>query len=159
MADSNDNNNPSHQDGEWPHPPYAWILTPILLFALIALAATIIGVRRRRSGRRLASLPHSTQRHPHQTTNGRAAATDLEAGSNAAGRGGRRWGGLRRREERVEGLNEEGEAPPPYEPGKKADVGVELEEVERVRERLPGYGEEEAGEGAVRTPPAAVTRE
>ena len=67
---------------------------------------------------------------------------------------------MRRREEGVEGLNEEGEAPPPYQAaGKKADV--ELEEVERVRERLPGYGEEGtgAGAGAVRAPPAAVTRE
>lgn len=154
MADNNDNNNPSQEDGERPHPPYAWILTPLLLFAIIALAATIIGVRRRRAGRRLASLPYSTQR-PQQ--NNRRAPTDLEAGRSAVGRG-RRWGGLRRREEGVEGLNEEGEAPPPYEAGgKKADVGVELEEVERVRERLPGYGEEE-GE-AVRAPPAAVTRE
>lgn len=62
----------------------------------------------------------------------------------------------------MEGLNEEGEAPPPYQTAGKKDVGVELEEVERVRERLPGYAEVGAGEGAgeaVRAPPAAVTRE
>lgn len=150
-----DNDNPSREDGEWPRPPYAWIITPLLIFAAIAVAAIIIGVRRRRAGRRIAALPSRAQRPP---SNGRQPATDLEAG-RGAGRG-RRWGGLRRREEGVEGLNEEGEAPPPYQAaGKKADV--ELEEVERVRERLPGYGEEGtgAGAGAVRAPPAAVTRE
>ena len=56
-----DNDNPSREDGEWPRPPYAWIITPLLIFAAIAVAAIIIGVRRRRAGppHRGAPLPRA----------------------------------------------------------------------------------------------------
>lgn len=138
---------PPAQDGEWPRPPYAWIITPLLIFTLIAIAATFFQLRRRRAARRPATAanPYGCADSTHRPSQ------DLEAGRNTRTR---RWGGMRRREEPVEGLNELGEAPPPYEPGAKKE-NVELADVAGP----PVYGEDEGDASGVRTPPAAVTHD
>jgi hypothetical protein len=95
---------------------------------------------------------------------------DYDAPTTRPGRA-RRWVGIRAAAERtdVEGLNEFGEAPPPYKPAaKKDDEDVELQNMGRGQAedaggipatRPPEYtpAQGEAGEG-VRAPPPAFTR-
>lgn len=142
MAD----NNVSEEDGHWTRPPYAWIITPLLIFVLIAIAATLFQLRRRAAMRRSAASRAQGQQQP-------PGATDLEAGRNTRTR---RWVGMRRREEPLEGLDEYGEAPPPYEPAAAKRGDVELSE---VAGSPPEYGEDYEDGRAVAPPPAAVTRE
>lgn len=63
---------------------------------------------------------------------------------------------MRRRDEPVEGLDENGEAPPPYEP-----AGVKKEDVElrEVAGNPPEYGDHGGDASAVQSPPAALTHE
>lgn len=175
-------------DSAWNNTPYTWIITPLILFLLIAVCATVIQVRRRRAVRRFAEVHVRPVDRNGQWVSapgrGRATVpgqirprTDLEAGPDdyvppRPGRA-RRWVGIRTPADRteVEGLNEVGEAPPPYEPPAKKDDDVELQNLRRDEEegtgtsdtaaaRPPEYG---AGPGRndggdVRTPPPAFTR-
>lgn len=146
-----DNNSPqSQEDGDWPRPPYAWIITPLLIFVLIAIAATLLQLRRRSATRRCAAA-HAQRVGGPQQQQQPPGVPDLEAGR---GTRTRRWGGMRRREDPVEGLNENGEAPPPYEPAGAKKEDVELRE---VAGSPPDYGEHGADASAVQVPPAAVT--
>ncbi|SPN97753.1 uncharacterized protein DNG_01267 [Cephalotrichum gorgonifer] len=143
-------------DNRWPRTPYIWIIAPLLIFVAIALIATFIQCRRRRvAHRRAAPHTHRVYSQSPPAAVGGDDDRDLEWGWTGRGRE-RRWVGVRRRdEEPVEGLDEHGEAPPPYEPAAAAKKGndVELREV-GVEGRPPGY-EEDAG--IVAPPPAAVT--
>lgn len=79
----------------------------LVIFVAIIITAYCCVLRRRQ--RKVARLQGNRQD---------ALAQDLEGWS-----GGRRWGHLRwRSEPRMEGLNERGEAPPPYMPDRPAEV-------------------------------------
>lgn len=132
------------EDRDWPRPTYTWILTPLLIFTLIAIAATLIQLRRRRAARHLATA------HARRVT----GDPRRRAAAPAPGRA-RWWVGMRRRDEGVEGLDEYGEAPPPYEPAGAKKGDVEMGHVAGP----PGYGEYYGDASAVPPPPAAVTRE
>lgn len=144
-----DNNPPFEGDEDWPRPPYAWIITPLLIFVLIAIAATLLQLRRRTATRRLvAAHAQIVGGGPQQQS---PVVPDLEAGRSTRTR---RWGSLRRREEPVEGLNEIGEAPPPYEPAGAKKEDVELRD---VAGNPPDYAEHGRQPSAVQAPPAAIT--
>lgn len=146
-----DNNPPPEEDGDWPRPPYAWIIAPLLIFVLIAMAATLLQLRRRSTTRRFAAARAQRVGGPQQQQLPRVP--DLEAGRSTRTR---RWGGMRRREEPVDGLDENGDAPPPYQPAGAKKEDVELRE---VAESPPDYGDHGGDASAVRAPPAALTYE
>ena len=131
------------RDEEWPRPPYAWIITPLLVFTIIAIAATLLQLRRRRAARLLAAA------HAERVTGDPRRRAAPPPGRT------RRWAGMRRGEESVEGLDEYGEAPPPYEPAGAKKGDVEMGDVAGP----PGYSEYYGDTSAVRAPPAAVTHE
>lgn len=166
--DSEEDNTDSNS--VWDNTPYTWIITPLILFLLIAVCATIVQIRRRRAFRRFAEAhlrrpDNSSRLAPTATGRTRTLAVpgqprtgaDLEAGpdDHVPSRPGRarRWVGIRIPAERteVEGLNEFGEAPPPYEPPAKKDDDVELQNMTR-----PGGGRDDAANtrnGSVAEPP------
>ncbi|KAJ4267769.1 hypothetical protein NW762_003884 [Fusarium torreyae] len=96
------------------HQPIAWILIPLIVILVLGLTATIIQVRRRRRLR--GNLwPGNDPRAPassgrgNRTTNRRAP-----------------WAGTRSEE----GLNELGQAPPPYDGKKETQNPLELRDLE-----------------------------
>ncbi|KAH6891368.1 hypothetical protein B0T10DRAFT_485084 [Thelonectria olida] len=98
----------------------AWVLIPLVVIILIGLAATVVQIRRRRLRRQGVTWPGAPGNM--QSTGGRILVVR---------RGGRN--GTRSETARMEeGLNELGEAPPPYE-GKKEgrqEDGTELQYIE-----------------------------
>lgn len=113
--------------------PFAWILIPLVIFFFIGLIATIFQVRRRR--RRRAML---YQRWPSSnaqrvfTPHGEVIIVRRRPGAS-------RWTPWQRSQE---GLNELGEAPPPYD-GKKDPrqngEGTELRDLEAGERPPPEY--------------------
>lgn len=136
--------NQPDEDRDWPRPPYAWIIAPLLIFTMIAIAATLLQLRRRRAAQHLADA------HAQRVT----GDPSRRAAPPPPGRA-RRWVGMRRREEGVEGLDEYGEAPPPYEPAGAKKGDVEMGDIGSP----PGYGEYYGDASAVPAPPVAVTHE
>lgn len=106
--------------------PFAWILIPLVIFFFIGLVATIYQVRRRRRRRALLC-----QRWPGAnaqrvfTPHGEVIIVRRRAGAS-------RWTPWQRPQE---GLNELGEAPPPYD-GKK---GTEMRDLEAGERPPPDY--------------------
>ncbi|KAF4989902.1 hypothetical protein FDECE_14565 [Fusarium decemcellulare] len=99
--------------------PFAWVLIPLIVILFIGLVATIIQVRRRRR-RRTAQWPGHGPRvlAPSGRLFGPAGARRTTRGAP--------WNGTRSEE----GLNELGEAPPPYDGKKERQDGAELQDLE-----------------------------
>ena len=94
-----------------------YFLLLVLFIAVIVVAYFCVMRRRREKVARLQGIRQN------------ALTQDLEGWN-----GGRRWGhGRRRSEPRVEGLNERGEAPPPYVPERPAATHAEDGGMERER--------------------------
>ena len=93
--------------------PWAWVLIPIgIIVGIGCLAAFLHSSRRRRRRRRQAAQMAATAMHQRRRSRSRNDG-DLEAGSLEWDRASQRE--QRARNLRLEGLNELGEAPPPYE--------------------------------------------
>ncbi|KAG5755777.1 hypothetical protein H9Q69_011887 [Fusarium xylarioides] len=109
--------------------PFAWVLIPLFVILVLGLTATIIQVRRRRRRR--------GNQWPGQTT-GAPVYTGLRGGRRT---GSRRspWNGTRSEE----GLNELGQAPPPYDGKKEMQDPLELRDLE-AGNRPPEYPAEPA---------------
>ncbi|KAF5686128.1 hypothetical protein FDENT_5975 [Fusarium denticulatum] len=114
--------------------PFAWILIPLFVILVLGLTATIIQVRRRRRRR--------GNQWPGQTT-GAPVYTGLHGGRRT-GNCRSPWNGTRSEE----GLNELGQAPPPYDGKKETQDPLELQDLE-AGNRPPEYPAEPA--------PAVVT--
>jgi hypothetical protein len=130
MSDDDDNDNGGVQ---WDilDRPYSYVIFPLIVVFVVVFVGVILYNRRRR--RRLVAL------HGHNWPGGRQnPLSHIPAGRRARMRGGRDnrwapWGSTRSQE----GLNELGEAPPPYD-GKR-DGEVRQEEM-RDLERGEGPG-------------------
>lgn len=110
--------------------PFAWIIVPIFVFFFIGLCLTVLRFRRRR--RRAATL----QQWPG-TPSGRVVGPGGRIIVVSRRGGASRWNPWTRSQE---GLNELGEAPPPYEGQKKNGngEGIEMRDLE-AGERPPEY--------------------
>jgi hypothetical protein len=192
MSTSSSAPQPTDLDEPVNTPPYIFVVTPLMIFIFVGILATIVRVRRRN---RMMATGRWPPPEPYFGTPPADGTTSRRVGPEGAwipvvvrgpgprrgerGRGRRNAdGALTVRTE--EGLNELGEAPPPYDP--KAQGGfkdVELGELERgAGFDPPGYGvvntgerrlgsnnpyvasvRDEGGEGSeVRAPAPAVTR-
>ncbi|KPM44753.1 hypothetical protein AK830_g1796 [Neonectria ditissima] len=94
--------------------PFAWVLIPVVIFIFIGVVATIVQIRRRR--RRRAALQYP----------GLGTGQSAPAGTTRPGRTTRRGTGLAATRSE-EGLNELGEAPPPYDGNKDVRHSDETE--------------------------------
>ncbi|RDA85811.1 hypothetical protein CP532_5762 [Ophiocordyceps camponoti-leonardi (nom. inval.)] len=98
--------------------PLLWVLVPLLaVFAagcLFFLLWTRRQRRRRRRRRRLGDEERQTARSWPDERGGGGGVAAARRNRSVAGRSGA-WGGSRAGDEREEGLDERGEAPPPYE--------------------------------------------
>ncbi|KAI5467132.1 hypothetical protein BGZ63DRAFT_370426 [Mariannaea sp. PMI_226] len=110
----------------------AWILIPIVIIVIIGLIATMIQIRRRRQRREngTSETMTETRRRRRHRPNDIIGATPVVPSNRRVvlfRRGQNNADSETRRAE--EGLNELGEAPPPYE-GKKSDQedGIELQD-------------------------------
>ncbi|KAF7544418.1 hypothetical protein G7Z17_g9973 [Cylindrodendrum hubeiense] len=124
--------------GSLSNKPFAWVLIPLGIFIFIGVAATIYQIRRRRRRRRRGTLqwPGGSSRQL-LTPGGRVAALRARPDRRRTGLGTTRS---------EEGLNELGEAPPPYD-GKKdgpQDDGTELRDLEAGEASPPDYPAEPA---------------
>ncbi|VBB75245.1 Putative protein of unknown function [Podospora comata] len=123
--------------------PWAWVLIPVALLSTLGLlAACLHNSRRRRAARKQAAttllLNHPRRPGPPDST--QVTIRDLESGWVIPGREAARWA-WPPPAMREEGLNELGEAPPPYEnPKEKAAAAVELGGEGEVREIGEGEG-------------------
>ncbi|KAF4451192.1 hypothetical protein F53441_5802 [Fusarium austroafricanum] len=105
--------------------PFAWVLIPLFVIFVLGLTATIIQVRRRRRRR--------ANQNPWAPAN-----TRLRGGRRTTNRGSP-WNGTRSQE----GLNELGQAPPPYDGKKETQDPLELRDLE-AGNRPPEYPAEPA---------------
>lgn len=122
---TSDNNN---DFGSLSNQPFAWVLIPLVIFVLIGIVTTIYQVRRRRRRRALQQWPGGST----LTAGGRVNAASPRENRRRLGFGTTRS---------EEGLNELGEAPPPY-AGKKdgqQDDGTELRDLEAGEASPPEY--------------------
>ncbi|KAF5017342.1 hypothetical protein F66182_10736 [Fusarium sp. NRRL 66182] len=121
MDNSNGNNNNNNDDDNgsftFGNQPFAWVLIPLLIIIGLGLAATIILVRRRRRRRGNQWPGHSVP-----ASSGRIYTT----GRNRTTNRGLPWAGTRSEE----GLNELGQAPPPYDGKKETQTPLELRDLE-----------------------------
>ncbi|KAK4669336.1 uncharacterized protein QC763_202055 [Podospora pseudopauciseta] len=116
--------------------PWAWVLIPVALLSTLGLlAACLHNSRRRRAARKQAAttllLNHPRRPGPPDST--QVTIRDLESGWVIPGREAARWA-WPPPAMREEGLNELGEAPPPYENHKEKAAAVELGGEGEVRE-------------------------
>ncbi|RGP81666.1 hypothetical protein FLONG3_153 [Fusarium longipes] len=114
--------------------PFAWALIPLFVILILGLTATVIQIRRRRR-RRGNQWPG-----PGPQT---SSLSGLRGGNRTSNRGGP-WNGTRSEE----GLNELGQAPPPYDGKKETQDPLELRDLE-AGGSPPDYPSE--------PPPALVT--
>lgn len=103
--------------------PFAWIIIPLVIFFFVGVVATVYQIRRRRR-RAQGQWPGQPITTPH----GIVVITSRRPGAS-------RWAPWTTRSQ--EGLNELGEAPPPYD-GKK-ERGQELRDLERGEGSPPEY--------------------
>ncbi|KAL4725303.1 hypothetical protein ACLX1H_007450 [Fusarium chlamydosporum] len=115
-GDSNDDNNNNDGGFSFGQEPFAWALIPLFVILVLGVTATIIQVRRRRR-RRGNQWPGSGPQA--------SASTGLRGGTRTSGRGAL-WHGTRSEE----GLNELGQAPPPYDGKKETQDPLELRDLE-----------------------------
>ncbi|CAM1500770.1 Fc.00g099320.m01.CDS01 [Cosmosporella sp. VM-42] len=104
--------------------PFAWVLVPLVIFLFIGVVATIYQIRRRRHRR----LQNQWPGQPITTPHGIVVITNRRPGPS-------RWAPWTTRSQ--EGLNELGEAPPPYDP--KKERAQELRDLERGEAAPPEY--------------------
>ncbi|KAF4336257.1 pgaD domain protein [Fusarium beomiforme] len=128
--DNNDGNNGFSFGAQ----PFAWVLIPLFVIFVLGLTATIIQVKRRRR-RRGSQWPGQNTRAPAYTSLRGARRTTNRVSP---------WSGTRTEE----GLNELGQAPPPYDGMKETQDPLELRDLE-AGNRPPEYPDEPA--------PAVVT--
>ncbi|KAL6363323.1 hypothetical protein LRP88_02735 [Fusarium phalaenopsidis] len=114
---SNDNND---DDFSISDRPFAWIIIPLAVIIIIGCIATLIQVRRRRRRRQ--------QQWAGQGPRVLGPPPGRLFGATGTRGNGRRgpWAGTRSQE----GLNELGEAPPPYDGKKERQDPVELRDLE-----------------------------
>jgi len=112
-GDSNDENDDGFNFGQ---EPFAWALIPLFVILVLGLTATVIQVRRRRR-RRANQWPGPGPQA--------SASSGLRGGNRTSNRG-TPWHGTRSEE----GLNELGQAPPPYDGKKETQGPVELRDLE-----------------------------
>ncbi|KAJ9141791.1 hypothetical protein NKR23_g7769 [Pleurostoma richardsiae] len=152
--------------------PWVWVIIPLsIVLAVGALACSCHTYRMRRRKKRILLDPRGRQaleRDLEEALAGREPTR--RAGAGAAGRTpGQRWARPTTRwawatnltsARPEEGLNELGEAPPPYDGKKVPDgpkddetrQGIELDEVEAGGSRRPGQGRETDQPGLVEPP-------
>ncbi|KAF4977154.1 hypothetical protein FZEAL_6262 [Fusarium zealandicum] len=116
MATADDTNNNNNNSFAFTDTPFAWVLIPVVSILFLGLIATVIQVRRRRR-RRNQQWPGYGPRVPG--TSGPPFGTRNT-------RQGAPWSGTRSQE----GLNELGEAPPPYAGKKEGRESTEMHDLE-----------------------------
>lgn len=109
--------------------PFAWIIIPIFVFFFVGLCMTILRFRRRRR--------RATQYQQWPGTTGRVVGPGGHIVVVSRRGGASRWNPWQTTRSQ-EGLNELGEAPPPYEGKKNGQQGNELRDLESG-ERPPEY--------------------
>ncbi|KAH7193001.1 uncharacterized protein B0J16DRAFT_334162 [Fusarium flagelliforme] len=132
-GDTNDDNNNNNGGFTFGSEPFAWALIPLFVILVLGLTATVIQVRRRRR-RRGNQWPGSGPQAP--------ALGGLRGGRTSNRR--TPWHSSRSEE----GLNELGQAPPPYDGKKETQDPLELRDLE-AGNSPPGYPDE--------PPPAVVS--
>lgn len=133
--------------------PYAYVIFPLIVVFICIFVAIILYNRRRR--RRLVAL------HGHNWPGGREnPLSHIPARRRPRMRGGRDnrwapWGATRSQE----GLNELGEAPPPYDGKREGDVREdEMRDMERGEGTGPGRGDDARPPEYITEPGPAVVR-
>ncbi|KAG8677044.1 hypothetical protein FPOAC2_03163 [Fusarium poae] len=114
-GDSNDSNDANDDGFNFGQEPFAWALIPLFVILVLGLTATVIQIRRRRR-RRGNQWPGSNPQAP--------AYSGLRGGRTS--NRGALWNGTRSQE----GLNELGQAPPPYDGKKERRNPLELRDLE-----------------------------
>ncbi|KAF5654558.1 hypothetical protein FHETE_11291 [Fusarium heterosporum] len=113
-GDSNDDSN-DNSGFSFSNQPFTWVLIPLFVIFVLGATATIIQVRRRRRRRGNQWPGHG----PAQTSTG-------VRGGNRTSNHRSLWNGTRSQE----GLNELGQAPPPYDGKKETQDPLELRDLE-----------------------------
>ncbi|KAK7431707.1 hypothetical protein QQZ08_001644 [Neonectria magnoliae] len=110
-TETNPNTNDHNSGSSLSNQPFAWVLIPVVIFIFIGIIATIVQIRRRRRRRATLQWPGLEARAAGTT---RPARTTRRGMGLAATRSD-------------EGLNELGEAPPPYDGNKDVRHSDEME--------------------------------
>ncbi|KAI6752825.1 hypothetical protein HG530_013577 [Fusarium avenaceum] len=117
MATGDSNDDDTNGGFSFGNQPFTWVLIPLFVILVLGLTATIIQIRRRRR-RRANQWPG-----PGPAPGSRAAGI---RGGNGTTNRRTLWNGTRSQE----GLNELGQAPPPYDGKKETRDPLELRDLE-----------------------------
>lgn len=124
MADTDTDTDSNDGGGLFGNTPITWVVIPIIVLFIIAAALTLTMIRRRKRQNMLYRTGGWPSRGlaPHGYYSGGSHVHHHSRSGGAFGGRWAPWGGTRSQD----GLNELGEAPPPYQGGKAMEEGVRL---------------------------------